>query len=135
MKYNQLIIEENEYVKLEKLLNLKKEEHSKTAKSHILKLQEELRNARILPENEMPEDVIRLNTLVTISTKDGLWSKTFELVLPNDSNVANSKISLLLPMGTAVIGYAKGDEILWDFPAGVKELKVVDVLQSVKTVK
>lgn len=135
MKYNQLIIEENEFVKLEKLLNLKNVEHSKTAKIHILKLQEELRNASIVPESEVPKDVIRLNSMVTVSTKDGNWSKTFELVLPSDGNIANSKISLLMPMGTAVIGYAKGDAIFWDFPAGKQELKVLDVKQSEKTAK
>lgn len=131
MKYEKLIIEENEYLVLEKLLNLNNKEQSTTVKSHIYKLQEELREAIILPKKEMPVDVVRLNSLVTISTKDTLWEKTFRLVLPSDSNIQNNKISLLLPMGTAVLGYAKGDAILWDFPGGLKELKVVDVIQEI----
>lgn len=132
MKYEKLIIEENEYLILEKLLNLNNKEKSTTVKSHIFKLQEELRDAIIISKNEMPVDVVRLNSLVTISTKDTLWEKTFRLVLPSDSNIQNNKISLLLPMGTAVLGYAKGDSILWDFPGGLKELNVVDVIQEIE---
>jgi regulator of nucleoside diphosphate kinase len=135
MKYGQIIIEEKEFLILENLFNLKKEEHSKTAKNHILKLLDELKNALILPESKMPKDVIRLNSQVQISSKDNLWTKTFELVLPHHSNVSDNKISLLLPMGTAVIGYAKGDDILWEFPSGLKELKVIDVKQFSKALK
>lgn len=135
MKYGQIIIEEKEFLILENLFNLKKEEHSKTAKNHILKLLDELKNALILPESKMPKDVIRLNSQVQISSKDTLWTKTFELVLPHQSNVSDNKISLLLPMGTAVVGYAKGDDILWEFPSGLKELKVIDVKQFSKALK
>lgn len=136
MKYGQLIIEENEFLILEKLLNLNKVDDIKTIKSHILKLQEELRNAtKVVSEKEMPIDVVRLNSLVTVSSQDGMWQKTFELVLPSESSVLDNKISLLLPMGTAVLGYAKEDTILWDFPGGLKELKVLDVTQEMNITK
>lgn len=136
MKYDQLIIEEKEFLIIEKLLNLNKIAESITAKSHILKLQDELRNAtKVVPENEMPKDVVRLNSIVTVSSQDSAWKKTFTLVVPSESNVAESKISLLMPMGTAVLGYAKEDAILWDFPGGLKELKVVNVIQVAKVTK
>ncbi|MCI2229651.1 GreA/GreB family elongation factor [Polaribacter sp. MSW13] len=129
MKYGKLIIEENQYVILKKLLNLSSIDHSKTVKGYILKLQNELREAIVLSKKEMPQDVVRLNSLVTVITKDKLWKKTFELVLPSKNNILDNKISLLLPMGAAVLGYAKGDAILWEFPGGLKELKVLDVVQ------
>ena len=136
MKYGQLIIEENEFLIIEKLLNLNKVVESKTVKSHIFKLQEELRNVtKIVAEKEIPVDVIRLNSLVTVSSLDDLWEKTFELVVPSKSNILENKISLLLPMGTAVLGYAKGDFILWDFPGGIKELKVLEVVQQESVTK
>jgi regulator of nucleoside diphosphate kinase len=133
MKYGKLIIEENEFLKIEKLLNLNKINKTKTVKTHILKLQEELINiTKVVSEKEMPIDVVRLNSVVTVSSQDGLWEKTFELVLPSESKILNNRISLLLPMGTAVLGYAKGDTILWDFPGGLKELKVLDVERIIK---
>jgi regulator of nucleoside diphosphate kinase len=134
MKYGNLIIEENEFLTLEKLLKLNQVDKTNTIKSHILKLQEELRNAIIVTENKMPKDVVRLNSVVTVNSQDGLWIKTFKLVLPSESNILENKISLLLPMGTAVLGYAKEDTILWDFPGGLKELKVLDVIQTEKSV-
>ncbi|QVY65694.1 GreA/GreB family elongation factor [Polaribacter sp. Q13] len=131
MKYGQLIIEEKEFSIIEKLLNLNKIIETKTVKSHILKLQEELRNVtKVVAEKDFPKDVVRLNSIVTVSSLDGLWEKTFELVVPSNGSVLENKISLLLPMGTAVLGYAKGDLILWDFPGGAKELKVLEVMQQ-----
>lgn len=127
MKYGNLIIEENEFLKVEKLLNLNKIVDVKTVKSYILKLQDELRNAIIKTEKEMPKDVVRLNSVLTVCTEDNLWKKTFKLVLPLESNVLENKISLLMPMGTAVLGYAKSDKILWEFPGGLRQLKVLDV--------
>lgn len=130
MKYGELIIEKNEFLIVEKLLNLKQVVEHKTVKSHIFKLQEELRNVtKVVDEQDLPKDVVRLNSIVTVSSLDGLWVKTFELVVPSKGNILENKISLLLPMGTAVLGYAKGDLILWDFPGGIKELKVLEVLQ------
>ncbi|WP_158841807.1 GreA/GreB family elongation factor [Polaribacter sp. L3A8] len=136
MKYGQLIIEEKEFLIIEKLLNLNNATASKTVKNHILKLQEELRNAtKVVTENEMPNDVVRLNSVVTVSSQDGLWEKTFKLVVPANSNTLDNKISLLLPMGTAVLGYAKGDVILWDFPGGLQKLNVLNVEQELKVTK
>ncbi|APG64666.1 hypothetical protein LPB136_04500 [Tenacibaculum todarodis] len=135
MKYKKIIIEKNEYLKIEKLLNLNNEGNRSTVKSYISKLQEELKNAIILPQSEMPEDVIKLNSIVTVKAKDTFWEKTFELVLPSDNNNKENKVSLLLPMGAAILGYAKGDVILWDFPKGLQELKVLNVVQQSNKVK
>lgn len=75
MKYGNLIIEENEFLILEKLLKLNQIDKTNTIKGHILKLQEELRNAIIVAENKMAKDVIRLNSVVTVASQDGLWIK------------------------------------------------------------
>ncbi|MCH3885022.1 GreA/GreB family elongation factor [Tenacibaculum aquimarinum] len=130
MKYKNIIIEENEYLKIEKLLNLNNKGNVSTVKSYISKLQDELKTAIILPESEIPKDVIKLNSVVTIKAKNTLWERTFELVLPAENNHKESKVSLLLPMGAAILGYAKGDVILWDFPKGLQELNVLDVVQQ-----
>lgn len=130
MKYKNIIIEESEYLKIEKLLNLNNEGNVSTVKSYITKLQGELKNAIILPKSEMPEDVIKLNSIVRIKARDTLWERTFELVLPTKNSHKENKVSLLLPMGAAILGYAKGDVILWDFPKGLQELNVLDVVQQ-----
>ncbi|CAM1335191.1 GreA/GreB family elongation factor [Tenacibaculum aestuariivivum] len=132
MKYEKLVIEKNEFKILKQLLNIEEKQKDTTTKSHILKLRSELKEAIFLEEEQMYNDVVRLNSLVTVSSEDGSWVNTFQLVVPSNSNIANKKISILMPMGAAVIGYAIGDIIQWEFPIGIKFLKILKVKQEIK---
>lgn len=131
MKYGSIVLEKKEYVTLKQLLNLSNNYKENSRKQSILRLQEELKNAIILEEKELPEDVVRFNTEVVVATKDG-WENNFQLVVPTKSDFSNKKISILTPMGLAIIGYAKGDLIDWEFPGGVKSLEIKEVKQTVK---
>lgn len=128
MKYEKLVIEKKDFLILKQLLNIEEQQKETTVKNHILKLREELKEAIFLDEEEMKNtDVVRLNSLVTVSSEDGNWKNTFQLVVPSKSNIDEKKISILMPMGSAVIGYAKGDVIQWEFPGGTKSLEILDV--------
>ncbi|RAV28578.1 GreA/GreB family elongation factor [Sinomicrobium soli] len=131
MKYERLIIEKKEYVLLKQLLQLSGYYGDNVFKSSVKHLSDELQNARICDATELPEDVIRFNSFVSITSEDG-WKKRFQLVLPNDSDIKQSKISILTPMGAAVMGYAKGDSLVWEFPAGSRTLTIVEVEQESK---
>ncbi|CAM3333505.1 GreA/GreB family elongation factor [Zobellia roscoffensis] len=117
MKYGGLVIEKKEYVLLKRFMNLSGYYKDKTLRKSVEKLVGELESAQIHDEADMPEDVIRFNSTISITSENG-WKKKFKLVLPTESDVNSSKISILTPMGAAVIGYAKGDTLIWDFPAG-----------------
>lgn len=129
MKYGNLVLEKKESVFLKRLLNDSGSYTDNTYKSSIQKLTEELKSAVIYAEEEMPRDVIRFNSLVTIEGKNGFTNK-FQLVAPSEGDFKNSKISILTPMGAAVLGYAKGDEIVWEFRNGLQTLTVTDVKQQ-----
>ncbi len=102
-----------------------------TLRTSVKKLVGELESAVILDEADMPEDVIRLNSTLTITSKNG-WQRKFKLVMPNDSDVKSDKVSILTPMGTAVIGYAEGDPLVWEFPSGEQRLTIEKVQQEKK---
>jgi regulator of nucleoside diphosphate kinase len=53
-------------------------------------------------------------------------------VSPAESDVKNDKISILTPMGAAVIGYAEGDTLIWEFPSGEQEMIIEKVEQENK---
>lgn len=129
MKYDSLILEKKEYVIIKRLLNLLDNYKDDTQKSSLETLSNELETAVINDDVDVPSDVVRLNSEVTISAEDG-WNYTFQVVLPTDSNVAQKKVSILLPMGAAVMGYAKGDIIQWKLPKGETRITVVDVKQN-----
>ena len=44
-----------------------------------------------------------------------------------DKNVALNKVSVLAPMGAALLGYSKNDTLDWDFPKGAQKIKIIDV--------
>ncbi|RSK40323.1 GreA/GreB family elongation factor [Mangrovimonas spongiae] len=130
MKYGCIVLEKNAYVTIKRLLSLSENYKVDTRKYSIKRLSDELKTAQIVNREELPQDVIRFNSLITVSTKDNSWETTFQLVLPTETNAALKKVSVLAPMGAAVIGYAIGDEIEWEFPAGVKTLIIKDVSQN-----
>lgn len=129
MKHGNLIIEKGEYVLLKRLVNLSAYYSDQTQQKSIGKLARELEHAQIRDHEDMPRDVIRFNTWITIGAKNG-WHKKFKLVLPKNSDVSTDKISVLAPMGAAVMGYAEGDTVIWDFPAGEQQLTILKVEQE-----
>lgn len=129
MKYGNLVIEKKEYVVLKRFMNLSGYYKDDTLRKSVKKLVGELETAIICDASEMYEDVIRFNTTVTIVSENG-WHKKFKLVMPTDSDIKNDKISILTPMGAAVIGYSEGDAIVWEFPSGVQKLTIEKVEQE-----
>lgn len=127
------MLEKKEFVLLKQLVNVSGFYTDNTYKNSIKKLTEELKSAIVYSEEEMPKDVIRFNSMVTITAGNG-WSKTFQLVIPSLGDFKNSKISILTPMGAAVMGYAKGDDIIWEFRNGEQTLLVSNVEQQHNTI-
>ena len=76
----------------------------------LVKLSEELKTAQIVNDDQVPEDIVRFNSIVTIASDNG-WEKELQVVIPMDKNVALNKVSVLAPMGAALLGYSKNDTI------------------------
>jgi len=128
MKYGNLILEKKEYVFLKRLLNVTGYYKDENTKVSLKKLSGELTSAIIYDNEEMPEDVIRFNSIVTVQS--GTWETQFQLVIPTERDISSNKISILAPMGSAVMGYAEGDSVTWNFPNGTKELQINSVKQA-----
>ncbi|MEQ3662550.1 MAG: regulator of nucleoside diphosphate kinase [Flavobacterium sp.] len=129
MKYGNLILEKKEYVYLKRLINISGYVEDFETQKSLKRLSDELKNSHIVDESEMPFDTIRFNSKVTVKSDDG-WERTVQVVMPNDKDLARHKISILTPMGTALIGYSKGDIIVWDFPKGKQNLQITNVEQG-----
>jgi len=128
MKYGSLILEKKEYVLLKRLMTLSGPQRDLIEKSAVKKLTEELAMALICDEADMPADVVRFNSKVTVHSGD--WKKTLQLVIPSESDAKVGKISIMSPMGMGLIGYSMGDRLNWEFPSGIKELLIETVEQS-----
>jgi len=95
---------------------------------HLWLLRQELEDAEIVTSDEIPADVVTMNSRVRIKDMDSGREAVYVLVFPRDADVAQGRISILAPIGTAIIGYRAGDVIVWAVPAGKKRLKVQEVL-------
>ncbi|RKS53394.1 regulator of nucleoside diphosphate kinase [Gillisia mitskevichiae] len=129
MKYGSLIIDKKEYVYLKRILNISGYAEDLQTKNSIQRLMGELKNAQIVNDSEMPIDVIRFNSKIMVYSENG-WERSIQLVIPQDKDAKQDKISILTPMGAALFGYSEGDTIEWDFPSGKQVIKIVAVVQD-----
>jgi regulator of nucleoside diphosphate kinase len=95
---------------------------------YLIKLQTELDRAKVVKPRKVPSDVITMNSTVTVVDLDTGKEETYTLVFPEDANAAQGKISVLAPIGTAMLGYEVGDTFEWEVPAGKRRLQVKKIL-------
>jgi regulator of nucleoside diphosphate kinase len=100
---------------------------SERGRSEMGALERELARAEIVASDELPPDVITMNSRAELLDLDTKERMEFTLVFPIDANIEDGKISVLAPLGTAMLGYRVGDEFEWTVPYGLRRLKVVAV--------
>lgn len=91
-------------------------------------LEYELERAETVDATKVPPDVITMNSTVRVSDLDSGDTDTYTLVYPDDANVTKNRISVLAPVGTAILGFRAGDVIRWPVPDGLVRIKIEDVV-------
>lgn len=95
---------------------------------YIEKLEGELSRGKVVKSKEIPKDVITMNSKVRFKDLVTREEMIYSLVFPDSADPDQNKISILAPIGTALLGYKVGDVIEWKVPAGLRKLKVLEVL-------
>lgn len=95
---------------------------------HLEELKQELSKADVVPPAGIPPDVITMNSRVCLQELETGEDLVYTLVFPTDADLESGKISVLAPIGTAMIGYRVGDTIKWQVPAGTRKFKVKRLL-------
>lgn len=96
---------------------------------NLTRLLEELERAVVMDALAVPQSVVRLGSHVTLLDEDNGETESYTLCTPDRSNVENGMISVLAPIGTAILGYSQGDTIEWQTPGGTRRLKLLRVEQ------
>ena len=96
--------------------------------SYLEQLRKEVEKAVVVPSEDIPKDVITMNSKVSLIDLESMKELVYTLVFPEDADSLSGKISVLAPVGTALLGYRVGDVIEWDVPAGKRRLKVKEIL-------
>ena len=102
-----------------------------TDDSNLDVLEGELERALVIDAGRrLPSDVVTLDSRVLVVDLDSGEERVFTLVLPSKANVDEGRISVLAPLGMAVLGYRSGAEIEWDVPGGRRRLLVRRVIHQ-----
>jgi regulator of nucleoside diphosphate kinase len=100
-------------------------------KENFTKLSEELQKAKLVNEDEFPNDIVRLDSTVVIRDIQTNRDMTITIVMPASADIKQKKVSVLAPIGTALIGFRKGQKVSWEVPAGKKDFMIMNVENSV----
>src|SRR5215203_1824655 len=91
-------------------------------------LETEIKRAKLVAQEELPGDVVRLNSTVTIKDETNAKVMRVVVVTPAKADIKQKKISVMSPVGIALIGFRKGQRIKWEVPAGKKTFVILDVV-------
>lgn len=128
MTQKNIYISENDLARIRLLLaSLQGDPRARKATEN---LREEIDRAITLPE--LPSQVIGLLSTAEILDLESGEIDRFTLTLPEQADSARGKLSILAPLGTAILGFAEGDEFAWRMPGGVRRLRIQRVTQPVE---
>ena len=103
-------------------------ERSVRDREHLQQLDDELDRARVVPASEIPADVVTMHSELALRDLDTGEEMTFRIVFPSEANADRHRISVLAPLGTAVLGYRAGDSIEWVVPGRTRRVYIERVL-------
>ncbi|QLG44954.1 GreA/GreB family elongation factor [Costertonia aggregata] len=129
MKYSNLILEKRDFVKLKRILNVHRYYEDYAHKDALERLKERIEDALVQDEENVPDDVVRLNSKVTVISRDGK-SQVFHLVPPSEENIKEGNISVISTLGANLIGLAVDDTVQIGIPSDFKSLKIIKTKRS-----
>lgn len=95
---------------------------------YVRSLREKLDQARIVHCEEVPLDVVTMNSTIRLRHTKDREEEIYTLVYPWDANIVDGKLSVLAPTGTAVLGYRVGDSVKWAAPNGTISVRIQELL-------
>jgi regulator of nucleoside diphosphate kinase len=122
-----IYITEFDRERLEKLIAAAEESDGHERKD-LDSLAGELDKAEIVSPEDIPPDVVTMNSKVVLRDLGTSEKMTYVLVFPGDADIDTGAISVLAPVGTAILGYAKGDVVEWAVPSGTRRIRIEEVL-------
>ena len=102
----------------ERLQQLVRQERQRTGNRQVADLESELKRAQVVDSYDVLPDVVTMNSRVRLRDTASKIELEMTLVYPKYADVKAGKISILAPVGTAVLGCRLGDKIVWPLPKG-----------------
>jgi regulator of nucleoside diphosphate kinase len=95
--------------------------------SHLNELELELERAQLVATDAVPPGVVVMDSAVRVRDLSNEEPREYTLVYPAEADLEAGRISVLAPLGTALLGYREGDEVEWLMPGGLRRLRIEHV--------
>src|SRR5262249_43281473 len=127
----QLIVTQRDAARLRELLSSYAQ--SSRDDAHMEGLALEIERASIVAPEYVPADVVTMHARVRVLDLSTGEHRDLVLVYPEESDVAANRVSVLAPLGTALLGYREGDDVEWEMPGGLRRFRIEGVAQEGRT--
>ncbi len=128
---NTLVLRKDDYTLLSSYLNNMRLQSS-FDRQNAEELSAELKKATLVNNADFPPDVVGLNSTVRIKTDGKNEEMELIIVTPERANIKEKKISIMAPIGTALIGFRRGQKVKWKVPSGNKTFTILEVSNDTK---
>ncbi len=95
---------------------------------YIQNLKKELVRAKVVESKNIPGNTVTMNSTVRLKDLDRKEDMVYTLVFPEDADPDEEKISIMSPVGTAILGYSVGDIVEWPVPAGICRIRIEEII-------
>jgi len=123
-----IYITTSDYHRLSGLIEMSRERNGDADREYLDQLEEELGRAELINPKEIPADVITMRSKVSLKDLKSGQTVMYSLVFPSEANSNEGRISVLAPIGTALLGNRSGDVVESRVPSGLRRLKVKEIL-------
>ncbi|MEO6830861.1 MAG: GreA/GreB family elongation factor [Chitinophagaceae bacterium] len=96
----------------------------------VLSLARELERADIVQKSAFPAHAIRLYSQISLVELKTKKQVEFEIVLPDDADMKQKKVSVLAPIAIAILGFRQGEEVICKLPGGTRRFLIEQVLNE-----
>ncbi len=121
----QIIVSNADYERLTDLATASLERLPEVAQE----LLSEMDRAKVVQDGSVPDDVVRMGSTVTFRSDDG-QTRTLKLVYPADESLDEHRISVMTPVGAALIGLSEGQSISWTARDGKHHRLTVETVKN-----
>jgi regulator of nucleoside diphosphate kinase len=130
MRKRTIYITADDMEQLKKLLGEEKDRHGygNGRGEHLKGLEAELNRSKCVAAHKVPRDVITMHSKAHLVDLDTGEEQIYTLVFPHEADIRQDKISVLAPIGTAMLGERVGDVFEWPVPDGLRRLQVKGLL-------
>lgn len=127
MEQRQVFMTAFDKKRLDELIEVAREfgEH---ARKDLDDLAAELARVKVLEPEQVPADVVTMNSKVVLQDLDTAKEVTYTLVFPREADFKSGAISVLAPVGTAILGFKVGSIVEWPVPAGKRRIRIEKIL-------